>query len=45
MKSTGGHKAQQLPERVPRLKERTYLYGFPANWDRRLTPYLKWLPS
>ena len=27
MKSTGGHKAQQLPERVLHLKERTYTYA------------------
>ena len=45
MKSKGGHKAQQLPERVPHLKERTYLCGDPAKRDRRLTPCLKWLPS
>ena len=44
IKSTGGggYKPQQLPERVPHLKERTYLCGFPNKRGGRLTPSLKW---
>ncbi len=39
IKSTG-HKAQQLPELFSHQKERTYVYGFSAKRDGRLTPCL-----
>jgi hypothetical protein len=33
IKFTGEHKLQQLPDRVPHLKERTYVCGFLAKQD------------